>query len=877
MVKDRYKSVFLLILAAVGMAVIFLLYHRKVLFGSDIDWIAQHSVFPDYFRKLFYKTGELYPDFAMEIGGGQNIFNFAYYGLLNPCILLSYLFPGIPMDLWIMGLSFILYVISVILFYYWVTSGKKINNPGVCFGITLIFLLAEPLLYHSCVQIMFVNYMPFLCMGLIGTDRYFEKQKAGLLCLSVLFMILTSFYFSIGGIGCLCLYALYCYMKKSDHITVKEIVWAALKYISVIAIGILLSGFFLAPTAIALFEGRSEESGKEAIDILSLFLPLGEPKRILYDNYGMGLGCLSFVAITAGIFMKNLAGKVLSISLFLVTMFPVFTYILNGCLYNRGKVLIPFIPLVCFQTGIWLSTLNESKNRRGLIVTFALILLYFSVTLRHNDNLPLCLIDLALVSISILIYCGWKQNIWVMIVPAVFVLLLVMGESCQKDNAGLKWSDLNLQKREEISQMIEKITDYDDSLYRTEYYGNQKENFNNINRIFQINQKITSIYSSTFNPFYSSFRNDIFDVEKPNRNILMEGLVENVVFRKMMGVKYIISDMQPVGYQKMGSNYSSEDKLSVYVDETAAPLAYGTSKLMKSKEYEQLEFPYNQLIFLNKAVIEYNTGYEIENVTENEVKNMTESELENEAESELENRIQSESEDEARNDWSIGELKPIDFSGDIEGSPQGEVKAKIPKSEKNRILFLQFHVNNKKNKDVIVSVGTSRNSLCAANHIYYNKNTVFSYAVAISAGQEEILFDFGEGEYEVSDSEAYLISIDTDSDLYQYQFIQKEDANSDTRKTSEVLSGSVNMETEGYLITSIPYDEHFSVLVDGKETIGEMVNKGFLGIKLGQGNHEVVIQYQSPGKKAGTFLSLCGLLIVAGTVIKDFRRMNYSD
>ena len=68
-------------------------------FGSSIDWISQHSTLADYFRKRFYATGNLFPDFAWNLGGGQNIYHFAYYGLLSPTMLLSYLFPFIPMDL----------------------------------------------------------------------------------------------------------------------------------------------------------------------------------------------------------------------------------------------------------------------------------------------------------------------------------------------------------------------------------------------------------------------------------------------------------------------------------------------------------------------------------------------------------------------------------------------------------------------------------------------------------------------------------------------------------------------------------------------------------------------------------------------------------
>ena len=67
------------------------------IFGSTMDFLTQHVVFPNYLRELFYSSGKIIPNFMVQIGAGQNIFNIAYYGLLNPIILISYLFPFIKM------------------------------------------------------------------------------------------------------------------------------------------------------------------------------------------------------------------------------------------------------------------------------------------------------------------------------------------------------------------------------------------------------------------------------------------------------------------------------------------------------------------------------------------------------------------------------------------------------------------------------------------------------------------------------------------------------------------------------------------------------------------------------------------------------------
>ena len=80
------------ILAALTLFFCWMFCLRWGVFGAKVDWISQHSVIPDYFRKQFYETGNLFPEFAMNLGGGQNVYNYSYYGLYSPLFLLPYAF-----------------------------------------------------------------------------------------------------------------------------------------------------------------------------------------------------------------------------------------------------------------------------------------------------------------------------------------------------------------------------------------------------------------------------------------------------------------------------------------------------------------------------------------------------------------------------------------------------------------------------------------------------------------------------------------------------------------------------------------------------------------------------------------------------------------
>ena len=115
--KKTEKIKITLLLFGMCLAVCWIFVLQYGILGSDLDWVNQHSVLPDYFRQRFYDTGQLFPDIMWNLGAGQNIYNFSYYGLFNPIIWISYLLPFVPMSLYIQITSILSYGASVVIFY----------------------------------------------------------------------------------------------------------------------------------------------------------------------------------------------------------------------------------------------------------------------------------------------------------------------------------------------------------------------------------------------------------------------------------------------------------------------------------------------------------------------------------------------------------------------------------------------------------------------------------------------------------------------------------------------------------------------------------------------------------------------------------------
>ena len=811
---------------------------RYGIFGAKVDWLSQHSVLPDYFRQQFYATGKLFPEFAANLGGGQNIYHFAYYGLYSPLILPSYLLPFVKMSDYIMAVSITGLTASVLLFYYWLKSRK--TDAGTAFILSLMFLLAGPMIGQYSGQIMFVDYMPFLCLALIGVDRYFEQEKSGLFTVSVFLMIMTSFYFSIGGMLSLVLYGLHRYFeqREGNRVTVRSFLRDGLCFVRSMILAVLMSGFFLVPTALALTGGRSKEQNTS---FASFFIPQITVERFAYSIYGIGLTTLVITVLLTGLLYRKVYEKVLTYGCVIVLVIPVFAYLLNGGLYIRDKVFIPFLPLLCYLIGIYL----EKCRKRELSFIAGMIpyiITTIFVYIARNQFVSkgigksiwkVLLAESILFLICYVLYCAMKRyhketkEILMLALPSVICLAVTMNTFYQMKPDRYVSRKLYRDVTGEQNRQAVKEALKDDGYYRTEQMGSDDENAADLNRIWDVEQNITSIYSSAYNPDYQTFRQKTFGLEEPFRNGMMQSVSKNPAFQRMMGVRYIVSDSDVPGYtlvKKCGT-------IGIYQNKDAAPVMYATDRVMTEEEYKKLAFPYNQTAFLEYAVVGEHTESSDQNI--------------------------------------MTAYEPVSLKMANNRTTGGAEQKTIQQEGQKQILFLRFRVDNAHpNKDVAVWINGIRNKLSAKDHVYYNENKIFTYAVPLKDGEDNISVTFGKGKYRLRHVQAYLGSLPERSELLYQSEIQV-----DKKQTEDnVIQGTIRVKKDGWFITSIPYDKHFKIYIDGKETEIQKVNTAFLGCKIESGNHEVKIIYHAPGTTTGKVLSLIGIAGFVLVLVQEKRK-----
>lgn len=768
----------------------------------------------------------MFPQFAAELGGGQNIYNFAYYGLFNPLYLLSYMLPFIKMTTYIQALALLEHIADGILCYYWLGRGHFRRRES--FYASVMLALAASVTYHSSMQLMFVNYMPFLLLALIGYDRYCKSGKYGLLTVSVLCMILTSFYFAVGGLAALFIYGACGYRHEKGTSVWGIIKWLWQRYYPAL-LGCLLSLFYLVPVYFAMSAGRTGHAGQSLQELL---VPDIRLHKFLYSGYGMGLTVTALVILCTSIFYKRCREKYMAVTLLLLLLFPVFDWLLNGTLYLRDKAFIPFLPLMCWLAASFFYRIGGRLLRAreavgGCVLAGALLTVSLLTNTYVRQEKYFIYIDFAICVAAIAISMFyWKKAVCAGML-AVMALLCVGQVTLLKEELVTK-AEMDKTYNPDFEKAVRSVQD--GSFCRTETRGGYSVNKANQNKVWICGQNLTTVYSSISNPFYSSFRGEVLHLSKPSRNSLMNDTVDNPVFLKIMGVRYIVGSQAPDGYGKIGQ-YGD---VNIYENMEVAPVAYVTDQILPEKQFLSLSWPERQLALLRTAVAD-----------------------------------KKEAADDRKERATMVDVHMS--ASRIKGSASSGILSVDNDREEDAYLFLEFDVkNNKAARDVTVTVNGEQNKLSADNAAYYNANTTFHYTSLLSAGENEVPVVYGEGDYEISNVRAWIGRADEKETRNLYS----SPVSLDVTGAGNVLEGTARSGDGGWLVTSIPYDENFKLYVDGRQEKIHKVNTAFIGVPLKEGIHEVRLVYEAKGRTAGIAATLAALGILGADLIRRKRRLH---
>lgn len=824
--KDIINIVSLLVIYSL---IIVFLKEKGLIYGSYVDWINQHYLFADYFRNLFYETHEIIPSFSMHIGAGQNIFNFAYYGLLSPVITLSYLFPFISMEVFLGWAMIILIGISVILFYYFIRSNNY--NSNISLITTFIFLCSSPIIFHTHRHIMFVSYMPILILGFILIDKYFKNNNKYLLSLIVFYIIMSSYFYSVGALVTIALYATYKYLKLNKF-NLKEFMHIVKDLLKPVLLGIGASFVLLLPVISIILKGRI--GVKEKVSLLDL-LPQSNIDFFTYNAYSLGFTALFIIVIAYLIFSKKREIKFLVITALIMIFFPLIVYLLNGTLYIEAKVLIPFVPLFCILYAEFFNEFSLNKiNIKKLLISLGLITLFIILTEKYDLEPYIYFgffVDLVLTLILLLI--GNKFNKKIFIIPILGIILCFSLTINKIDDYVLKERfliDYNKEKESLINETIEN----DKAFYR---FSNTTDNHDTVNKIYNNNYYISALYSSTYNNYYNNFFFKEFDNENPYRNTGLQYSTKNVMYDILMGNKYKISTFKDSALLK---EVNKKDEYRVYKNVYVYPIGYLTTNNMNIKDYKKLEYPYNTEALLISSISKDKTNFDFNS----KIKQL---------------------------DWNFDSFNIKNKNGRVEFNNKKETIKRfyLPEEINNEALIISFKMKkeeNCENGDTYIKIDGVKNKLTCSDWKYKNDNHTFNYVLSSKNTIKSLKVTMSKGSFVIDDIKFYTIPFDYLKSLNEN--IDKLDVKREDIKSNS-FKGNINVRKNGKFILTIPYDENFIIKVDNKKQEYEKINKSFIGFDLEKGKHEIEIIYFNKSLFIGFIITIFSFLAIIILLIRE--------
>lgn len=109
-------------------------------------------------------------------------------------------------------------------------------------------------------------------------------------------------------------------------------------------------------------------------------------------------------------------------------------------------------------------------------------------------------------------------------------------------------------------------------------------------------------------------------------------------------------------------------------------------------------------------------------------------------------------------------------------------------------------------------------------------------------------------------SACYAYAFDPDAWTTSYEALKESPLEVSEWKDTKIV-GKVNAQKTGLLYTSIPYENGWSVYVDGKKVKPTKIcNKALLGVMVSQGEHEIVFKYIPAGFIPGIIITILAIL-----------------
>ena len=903
----------LALLLALGPAAV-----RGEFFGYGSDWLSQHLPLAETLRSAMLDSGRLLPLY-LHLGGGSSVYDFAYYGLLRPDILLGCLFPQVGMEYLLAGYSLAGIVLGTNLLFWWLRRRLRSEPSGArAAAFAAMLYAAATCLFHAHNQLMFVNYLPFLILTLIGIDRMAEQGKGAWLVTGGLSLVyLHSFYYSISCLAVCGIYAIDWVRGMRGTKCEKRSKSFVLRLAGCVCLSIGLCAVLLLPTGLDILSG-SKDGGVFAAQLKLLDLTL---EGMLYTPYGMGLTLISLYCLLTALAQRKT--RFLAICMLAIVTIPAVSLLLNGLLYARGKILIPFLlPMLLLCAQVLCGFLQGSEKPPLWAGTLCLV--PWAAACAESGSILTNRLLLGGILLDWLLMIGWvlwmrragmkrvftagpakKTSVRTRCIALLLLVPCVVSWTLQMKAGYVEQAQINFSTvRQALKGAQQRIEQAEADKLQSARWEILSEGYKMSNYAPLPQMQRTSMYSSMTQQGYAAFFYDMAGNAIPTRNRVALVPGKNPLFNALMGVRYVTVKAAAAGQETgttaaaqaqtdaaasqatEGSSTSNLPRAQIeagaaalppgyeviyrendYVtgrNPDALPIAFGTDHLLSQKDFTDRlrEIPVREKRKLTEALSL--------TAAKTEVSLCLRSDLSGD-----------ERAAEARGLRPVTDQSPLDArkmhsdtnqilaeAGGLRAGTTRVSKAANDNGLQGKVLILEFDVTQANGREIIIDINGTRNKLSGSNAPYPNGNTHFTYILDAREAQT-LRIEKNTNEYVLQNLQCRLLDFKA---VLQSRDVWEPDTDVSHAGRGEVFRGRIDMRRAGFFETSYPFRAGYSVTVDGESVRPRRSAAGFLVVPLTAGNHEVQIDFLPPGYRVGLGISLLALLLFVLQLLAGWRR-----
>ena len=899
----------LALLLALGPAAV-----RGEFFGYGSDWLSQHLPLAETLRSAMLDSGRLLPLY-LHLGGGSSVYDFAYYGLLRPDILLGCLFPEIGMEYFLAGYSLAGIVLGTNLLFWWLRRRLRGEPSGTrAAAFAAVLYAAATCLFHAHNQLMFVNYLSFLILTLIGIDRMAEQGKGAWLVTSGLSLVyLHSFYYSISCLAVCGIYAIDWVRGMRGTKCEKRAKSFVLRLAGCVCLSIGLCAVLLLPTGLDILSG-SKDGGVFAAQLKLLDLTL---EGMLYTPYGMGLTLISLYCLLTALAQRKT--RFLAICMLAIAAIPAVSLLLNGLLYARGKILIPFLlPMLLLCAQVLCGFLQGSE--KPPLWAGALCLVPWAAACAESGSIltnRLLLIDwlllLGWILLDWLLMMGWvlwmrragmkrvftagaakKTSVRTRCIALLLLVPCVVSWTLQMKAGYVEQAQINFGTvRQALKGAQQRIEQTEADKLQSARWEILSEGYKMSNYAPLPQMQRTSMYSSMTQQGYAAFFYDMAGNAIPARNRVALVPGKNPLFNALMGVRYVTVKTAASG-QETGTTAAAQAQTDAAASQ--APAGIGTSNQPRAQievgaaalppGYEEIYRENGYVTGRNPDALPIAFGTDrllsqkdftdrLREISAREKRKLTEALSLTAAKTEVSLCLHSdlsgdESAAEARglrpvtNQSSVDarKMRPVtnQILAETGGARAGTTRGSKDENDnglQGKVLILEFDITQANGREIIIDVNGTRNKLSGSNAPYPNGNTHFTYILDAREAQR-LHIEKNTNEYVLQNLQCRLLDLKA---VLQSRDVWEPETVVSHAGRGEVFRGRIDMRRAGFFETSYPFRAGYSVTVDGESVRPRRSAAGFLVVLLAAGNHELQIDFLPPGYRTGLGISLLALLL----------------